>query len=191
MHAASGTWMLVSENGEALYESLQPPTIPSTESWVAVWTRSRHEHAVCSMLASKKIVSFLPTVKRLSRWKDRNRIIAWPLFPSYCFAHVKPSDVATVLRCFGAVAILSNDGRPVEIPESEISALQRLVESGLAFDPSPLVRTGATVEVIDGPLAGVTGRLIGHGRREQLLLAVDVLNGGARVEVSASDVRLV
>lgn len=159
------------------------------DPWFAVWTRSRHEQSVCDELAAQHVPTFLPTVKRVSRWKDRRKVIAWPLFPGYCFASLPASDVTRAYRCKGVVAVLSSDGHPLSIPESEIEALQRLVASGLPFDPVSLVESGALVEVVSGPLTGVRGRLIGHLRHEQLLLAIDVLHGGARVEVSAWDVR--
>ena len=54
--------------------------------WYALWTRSRHEQVVREQLVQKHIESFLPTVTRWSRWKDRKKKIDWPLFPGYCFA---------------------------------------------------------------------------------------------------------
>ena len=51
--------------------------------WYALWTRSRHEQVVREQLEQKHIESFLPTVTRWSRWKDRKKKIDWPLFPGY------------------------------------------------------------------------------------------------------------
>jgi transcription antitermination factor NusG len=159
------------------------------ESWFAVWTRSRHEQLVCKELAAKQIEAFLPTIARVSVWKDRTQRIEWPLFPGYCFAHFNPSRFLSVAQCTGVVAVLSDAQRPIPIPDAEIEALQRLVKSGLPYDPCPLIKIGTMVRVVSGPLCGVTGRLVRKGGDEQLILAVDILNSGARVQVSASHIR--
>ncbi len=158
------------------------------EPWYAIWTRSRHEQLVSAELAARDIEVFLPTVARVSRWTDRVKRIAWPLFPGYCFARFDPLRLGTILGCTGVVAVLSNNRTPIPVPETEIDALQRLVASGLTYDPSPVLSPGMKVRVIHGPLTGIVGRLVRKGAREDLLLAVDILNSGARVHVGAADV---
>ena len=160
-----------------------------TKSWFALWTRSRHEQAVCGELEALHVDTFLPTIKRVSRWKDRRKVIAWPLFPGYCFARLECGDLTPARRCKGVVTVLSNGGRPVRIPDMEIEALERLMASGLPFEPTPAIAMGTLVEVVSGPLTGVCGRLVDQRRREQLLLTIEVLRAGVRVEVSAWDVR--
>jgi transcriptional antiterminator NusG len=159
------------------------------ESWFAVWTRSRHEQLVCKELAAKQIEAFLPTLPQMSRWKDRTKRIQWPLFPGYCFARFNPSRLLSVAQCTGVVTVLSDGINPIRVPDPEIEALQRLVHSGLAYDPCPLIKVGTIVRVVSGPLCGVVGRLVRKGPQELLMLAVDILNSGARVQVSACDIR--
>jgi transcriptional antiterminator NusG len=159
------------------------------ESWFALWTRSRHEQTVCAQLTGKDIQSFLPTVTRMSRWKDRTKRIAWPLFPGYCFARFRPSRVLAIATCTGVVTIVSTGNVPVPVPDAEIEALQRLIQSGLIYDPCPLLEPGTMVRVVEGPLCGVVGRLIRKGSQDQLIIGVDILNSGARVQVSAEDIR--
>ena len=55
--------------------------VATTQRWYAVWTRSRHEAVVHQQLEGKQIEAFLPTVTKWSRWQDRKKKIAWPLFP--------------------------------------------------------------------------------------------------------------
>jgi transcription termination/antitermination protein NusG len=157
-------------------------------TWHAVWTRSRHEPLVCSELAARGIETFLPTFTQVSRWSDRKKRITWPLFPGYCFARFNGDHLPRVSRCTGVVAVLSNGGRPVPIPGFEIEALQRMVASGVAYDPCSQLIPGSQVRVVSGPLAGVVGRLVRKGPQEQLILAVELLNSGARMQVSSWDI---
>jgi transcription antitermination factor NusG len=160
----------------------------SESTWHAVWTRSRHEPLVCTELGARGVDMFLPTVTRVSTWSDRKKRIASPLFPGYCFARVEPDVLSKIVRCTGVVTVLSNGGVPVPIPGFEIEALQRVVASGLAYDPCVDLVEGSRVRVINGPLTGVVGRLVRKGAQDLLILAVELLNGGARVQVSTRDI---
>ena len=158
--------------------------------WYALWTRSRHEQVVREQLEQKQIESFLPTVTRWSRWKDRKKKIDWPLFPGYCFAQFDPDNALPILKCTGVVNIVSVEGKPAPIPEYELDSVRLLVSSELQFDPCPLIREGMMVEVVHGPLRGVVGRLLRKDAPKALLvLSVDLIGQAVRVEVDAADVK--
>lgn len=158
-------------------------------AWFAVWTRSRHEHVVREQIQEKGLEAFLPTVTRWSRWKDRRKKVDWPLFPGYCFARFDPADRLSVLKCSGVVSIVSFNGDIAPIPDFEIDSLRRLVTSELQYDPCPLIREGAMVEVVHGPLKGVVGRLLRKGSHARLVLAVDLIGQAVSVDVDAADVK--
>jgi transcription antitermination factor NusG len=159
-------------------------------AWYAIWTRSRHEQVVREQLERKGLEAFLPTITKWSRWKDRKKQIEWPLFPGYCFARFPGHERLPVLKCSGVVNIVSFDGDIVPIPEHEIEAIRRLVESDLQFDPCPLIREGMMVEVVHGPLRGVVGRLVRKDApRARLILSVDLIGQAVSVEVDAADVK--
>jgi transcription termination/antitermination protein NusG len=165
------------------------PSPSDNKAWYAIWTRSRHEQVVREQLERKGLEAFLPTITKWSRWKDRKKQIDWPLFPGYCFARFESRERLPVLKCTGVVNIVSFDGEIVAIPEHEIEAIRRLVESDLQFDPCPLIREGTTVEVTHGPLKGVVGRLVRKGSHARLILSVDLIGQAVSVEVDAADVR--
>ena len=157
--------------------------------WYAVWTRSRHEQAVRKQLEEKGYETFLPTVTRLSRWKDRKKAVDWPLFPGYCFARFHSSDRIRVLTCIGAVSVVGFAGEITPIPDDEIEAIRRLIATHLPYDRTPLLREGMTVEVTRGPLRGLSGRLVRKGSQDRLILAVNLIGQGVSVDIDAADVR--
>jgi transcriptional antiterminator NusG len=158
-------------------------------NWYAIWTRSRHEQVVLEQLTRKHVEAFLPTLPRWSRWKDRKKKVAWPLFPGYCFARFDPAEALPVLKCAGVVNIVSFEGRPAPIPSVEIDSIRRLVESDLQFDPCPMIQEGMMVEVVHGALEGVIGRLVRKGSHARLVLSVDLIGQAVSVEVDAADVK--
>jgi transcriptional antiterminator NusG len=157
--------------------------------WYALWTRSRHEQVVREQLEQKQVETFLPTVTRWSRWKDRKKKIDWPLFPGYCFARFNARERLPILKCTGVVNIISFEGEPAPIPEHEIDSIRTLIDSELAYDPCPMIREGMMVEVVHGPLKGVIGRLVRKGAHARLVLSVDLIGQAVSVEVDAADVR--
>jgi transcriptional antiterminator NusG len=165
--------------------------LPSgSAQWYAIWTRSRHEQVVRDQLVRKQFESFLPTITRWSRWKDRKKKVDWPLFPGYCFARFDPHDTLPILKCTGVVSIVSFDGKPAPIHEYEVDSIRLLVGSELQYDPCPLIREGMMVSVVHGPLRGVVGRLMRKdAKRATLVLSVDLIGQGVSVEVDAADVK--
>ncbi len=157
--------------------------------WFAVWTRSRAEKAVYEQLGRKGVEAFLPTVPRWSRWKDRRKRVDWPLFPGYCFARFDPADSLSVLTCAGVATIVSFNGKLAPIPDTEVEAVRRLVTSDLQYDPCPFISEGSRVEVVHGPLKGVTGLLVKKDRHARLVLAVELIGRAVATTVDAADVR--
>ncbi len=158
-------------------------------AWYAIRTRSRHEKLVHEQLVSRGVDSFLPTIDRRRRWKDRWKTVSFPLFPGYCFARFAHQDRLEVLTAVGAVQILGINGRAIPVPEHEIEAVRQLVTSTLPLDPHPYLKEGMEVEVVRGPLAGVRGILIRKGARARLVVAIHLIQQAASVEMDAADVQ--
>jgi transcriptional antiterminator NusG len=161
-------------------------------AWYAVWTRSRQENVVSKQLVQREIETFLPRVTRWSRWRDRRKRIEWPLFPGYCFVRFDGLNTLPILKCTGVLGIVSFEGKPAPIEDVELNNLRVLVGTTFAYDPCPLIREGALVEITHGPLTGVTGRLLRKdAHRAAVVLSVDLIKQAVRVEVAAADIRLV
>jgi transcription antitermination factor NusG len=155
--------------------------------WFAVYTRSRHEKSVASKLEEKGVEVFLPLRKVLRRWKDRRKEISIPLFSSYVFVRIPLAEKLFVLQTSGVVQILSEGSKPMPIPAEQIESIQRLVSSGLKYDPYPYLKEGDHVSVVRGPLQGVTGILLGKRKQHLLVLSVDLIQQSAALQVDISD----
>jgi transcription antitermination factor NusG len=157
--------------------------------WYALRTRSRHEKRVQDQLQARGIEPFLPTIERWSQWKDRRKLVAFPLFPGYCFARFTQRDRLTVLTAQGVVQIVGNQEGPLSVPDAEIESVRRLVTSTLPYDPHPYLEEGMLVEVIRGPLKGLEGVLVRKGARARLVIRITLIHQAASVELDAHDVR--
>jgi transcriptional antiterminator NusG len=177
-----------------MYAPLSSIEVPLTDAvwsmpqWYVLRTRSRHEKLVRSQLTERQVEAFLPLYERWSRWKDRRKKIAFPLFPGYCFARFPLTERLRVLSCVGVVQLVGLIGQPEPVPDAEIEALERLAATTLQYDPHPFLEAGMEVEVVRGPLAGVRGRLLRKDRATRLVLAVTLIRQAAVVEIHPADV---
>ena len=156
--------------------------------WYAIRTRSRHEKLVRERLVAIGVEHLLPTVFRLSQWKDRKKEVEAPLFSGYCFARFCWPDRLSVQRVPGVVGIVGGGQRPEPIPDAEIEALKALMASKLPYDAHPYLREGMVVEVKRGPLEGVRGILLRKAKRHRLVISIHLIQQAAAVESDVSEV---
>lgn len=157
-------------------------------NWYALQTKPRHEKIVRDRLVSNGIESLLPTIKRLSLWKDRKKEIEVPLFSGYCFAHFTWPERISVLSISGVVSLVGSGKDPEPIPLEEISALRILMISTLQYDYHPYLTEGLEVEVMRGPLKRARGIIVRKECGHQLILSVRLIQQAVSVAIDASDV---
>jgi len=165
--------------------------VPKTDEiphWYALRTRSRHEKQVRDRLASQGVERLLPTLVRISQWKDRKKAIEVPLFPGYCFAQFTWQGRLSVLKIPGVAQIVGRQNAPEPVRDEEIDALKKLMGSTLSYDAHPYLHEGMAVEVIRGPLEGVRGVLLRKEKRYRLVISVHLIKQAAVVEIDAADV---
>jgi transcription antitermination factor NusG len=159
--------------------------------WYAIRTRSRFEKVVRDQLISRGIDCLLPVCTRMSQWKDRRKRIEWPLFSGYCFGRFGLEQRMQVLQAPGVVQIIGSAHVAEPIPADEIVAIQRLMQSGSSYDTYPYhLQEGMMVTVIRGPLRGLQGRFVRSTSACRLILAVNLIQQAAAVDIAAEDVAL-
>lgn len=157
--------------------------------WFALQVRARQEAGVAQFLQSKGYTWFLPSYKCRKRLCDRIKVTEEPLFPGYLFCRFEPQKRLPILTTPGVIQIVGYNRIPVPIEDSEISALQMLVRSGLPNQPWPFVRVGDQVQIESGPLRGVEGILVAVKAGHRLVLSVTLLQRSVAVEIDSALVR--
>jgi transcription antitermination factor NusG len=84
--------------------------------------------------------------------------------------------------------IVSSGGQPAAIPDIEIEAIRRVVESGVPVETHPYLKCGNWVRIKCGPLAGIQGILVRKKNISRLVLSVEILGTAAAIEVAAFQV---
>jgi transcription antitermination factor NusG len=156
--------------------------------WNAVYTRHQHEKAVAESLVGNGFEVFLPTYNTLRQWSDRKKKLTLPLFPCYVFVHSNFERHFQVLTTPGVHFVVTFGGRPAMIPDFEIDAIRKAVESKLRIEPHPFLRCGEWVRVRSGSLANVEGILVRKKGSYRLILSTELLGKSIALEIDALNV---
>jgi transcription antitermination factor NusG len=159
--------------------------------WYALHTNYQHEKAVARILTQKRFDIFLPLYDVAHRWKDRTKQLSLPLFPCYVFIQGGLDRRLDVLSTPGVLGFVGWSGRAAPIPEEEIEAVLRMMESSLKVEPHPFLKCGDWVRVRSGPLEGIEGILVRKKNLFRLVLSVEMLQKSVAVEVEVTAVESV
>jgi transcription antitermination factor NusG len=161
--------------------------------WYACWTRARHEKRVQQMLVERGVETFLPVVERERQWRDRRKLIEFPLFPSYVFGRFPLEESVRVLSVPGVAGLVKTDGRPAPIPDDELENVRRFAEllqrGGIEPEPCPYFMQGEEVQVISGPFAGLKGVVTEQRGRRRVVIGLKAIGQGLVVDIDARQLK--
>lgn len=156
--------------------------------WYALQVYQRAEKTAAHLLNQRGYEAFLPTYLVKRRWSDRVKVFEQPLFPGYLFCRLNPHARLPVLSTPGIVSIIGRGKDPVAIPEAEIEAVWRIVQSAASAEPWPYLECGDQVTICDGPLQGVEGILAVVKNGCKVVVSVNLLQRSVAAEVDRAAV---
>lgn len=156
--------------------------------WYAAYTSSRHEKTVAEHLRQREVECFLPLYETVRRWNNGRHRVQLPLFPSYVFVRMGLRDKLRVLQVPGLSQLVTFQGSPAVLPDSEIESLRNALTAGIPAQPYRYLTVGSHVEICNGPLQGMKGILLRHQGQFRVVLSVEMIMRSIVVEVEASDV---
>jgi transcription antitermination factor NusG len=160
---------------------------PDGQRWLVLHTRPRAEKALTRRFLARARPFFLPLYQK--RWRCRGRLLQshLPLFPGYVFllgdadARLEALQTNLVANCL-----------PVEDQEQlhvDLLRVHHLMTSGEPLVPEDRLQPGSLVEIIDGPLKGLEGKVLRQGNRLKFFIEVQLLQRGASVEIDSWMIR--
>jgi transcription antitermination factor NusG len=168
--------------------SLQSDPSPQKNIWYAVYTRTRHEKSVAEQCSQRGVISFLPLYPVQHRWKQRLARVLLPLFPSYVFVQIDLRDRIKVLSVPGTVFIVSFNGRPAAVPDSQIECLNRAITLGKA-QPHAYLHSGKRVRVTAGPLVGLEGIVVEIKNQVQVIVSFEWMCRSVAITLDPTEIR--
>jgi transcription antitermination factor NusG len=168
------------------FESPRLPGNSSEPHWYALRTLPRHEKKVHQALCEKRLTSFLPLISELHRWNDRRRLVSTPLFPCYLFIRTEFSHALrlSVLQTRGVVGFVGKSGAGSILPNQQIEAVRKVVDSGVYCFPYPFLTTGQRVRISGGSLDGIEGILLAKNQDHSVVISLHLIQHSLAVRVS-------
>lgn len=151
--------------------------------WWALHTRPRAEKALARKLLGRGAAFFLPLYHRQWRTGGRLRSSYLPLFPGYMFLHGESQARLRALETNLVVRALEVED-PARLHE-ELRRVYQLVVSGAPLAPEDRLQPGTPVEIISGPLAGMTGKIVRRGKQLRFFVEVEILKRGVSIEMES------
>jgi transcription antitermination factor NusG len=156
--------------------------------WYVVYTNGRHEKKVAELLGNRQMNAYLPLYRSVRRWQDRQKEVELPLFPGYVFVRIALRTRLQVLTVPGVVRIVTFNGKPAPIDDSQIDALRQGLSSAKGVKPHPYLNVGKPVRVRSGPFAGMNGILVRRKQQYRLVLSIDLIMRSLSVEIDEAEV---
>jgi transcriptional antiterminator RfaH len=142
-------------------------------------TRPRQEKSLARHLYQRGIPFYLPVIPRRRRTRRRIATSLLPLFPGYVFLWANREERLTALTTNRIAHVL-------EVPDQDelwhdLRQIHRLIENGGPITPEDRLGPGSLVEIRNGPLAGLRGRIVRTASGRRFVVQVNFLQRGASV----------
>jgi transcription antitermination factor NusG len=162
-------------------------------SWYAVQLRCRFERIVAAQLQRKDIETFLPTIREVHCWSDRQQVIEKPLFQGYGFVRVSacPDIHLRVLQTAGVIGFVASNGKAVPVPEHQIESVRLLISELGSCAVCPFVKAGQRVRIEGGCLDGVEGIFVRYQGKDSLVVSIEAIERSMVIQVQGYNLRVV
>jgi transcription antitermination factor NusG len=170
-----GIEMNGADNGQAL-------------QWFACYTRPRNEKTSFKKLTEAGYECYLPLQRTRRRWSDRWKWVDEPLFKSYLFVRIAVSACRPVLEAGNLVRFITFEGKAAPIPDKQIDIVKRLLNQDIELEVSDQrFKPGQEVEVVAGPLLGLTGELVEYRGTHKMLVRLGEIGQGLLVTIGSEN----
>ena len=153
------------------------------KSWIAVYTKARHEKIVKEEFMNKGFETYLPLLRERRKWSDRKKWVEFPMFRSYVFVRIYLNEILPVLETPGVVRIISFGEKPAVINDKHISDIKLILNGGYKPQNTDYFMRGDKVIVNQGPLKGIHGEIVRMDNHDRLILRINEIQNSISVKI--------
>ena len=163
------------------------------EHWYAMYVKMHHEKKTAEKLDNMGVKNYLPQKKKGKKWSDRKKNLKEKIKKTKIFIRTDEKTRIEVLKSVSSIngtMIDKATHKPAIIRDEEMKRFMFMLdysEETVRFISEPL-KPGEKVEVVKGPLAGLTGEFINTDGKCQMSVRLNML-GCAVVDMPAGYLR--
>jgi transcription elongation factor/antiterminator RfaH len=162
------------------------PRVNMPRNWYVLYTMPNFERKVTCQLENQSIHAYLPVIKVEKAWSDRMKVVERPLFPNYVFVRTERSNLWQALAEKGVIRVLSNGKDPSAINDSVIDTIKKVTTNAYDVRNESTFAQGDLVTINNGPLKGISGRIVDLKGMMRLLITLRVLNQVISISVMSN-----
>jgi len=154
-----------------------PYGVRNKAEWYVLHTHYNSERIVHRHLEIEGFETFLPLVRTLRLWKNRQKKLTYKaLFPGYIFVFTRHYNLYDLVKIPKVVRYVHNMGIPSAIPADEVSCIRKMLclDEEICVDNN--YSTGEYVQIIRGPLYGHKGILVSHNGKTRFGIRLKDIN---------------
>ena len=129
------------------------------KAWYVVRTASRAEKVVGERLLALGIENYVPVKRELRQWKTRRKWVEDVILKGFVLVRTTTKERGKVFDAVGVVRFLYFDKKLAVVTDREIEVLRVVCGMKSVVIGKKGFVSGDEVEIIDGPLIGMAGRL--------------------------------
>ncbi len=179
-------------NDEGRYQAPDTPRDCGSARWYPVRTKPRQEELALTNLENQGFTCYLPHIWIGRRVGGQWRHVREVLFPGYLFIHVDTNaqDISPVRSTLGVTGLVRFGPLLRAIDDSVIDFIrqQELATNPDSESPAPRFRVGDSVEILEGPLAGLSAVFKMAKSADRLLVLVRILGAETPVAVDINSI---
>lgn len=161
---------------------------PEGESWAVVHTKPRCEKKLAEYARRNGIHYYLPQMESKRVYQRRMVRFTRPMFQGYLFCVINPAKKQTLLISGYTVSFIK-----VPLQEELVEELLNIRLSRqpqVQYQETLWLSAGLKVEIMRGPLKGVTGVVESHARLNEVRLQVNILRQAVLVQIEPQDLKI-
>jgi transcription antitermination factor NusG len=161
-----------------------PPIAKDPIRWYALYVMPRFEKKIASRLQDMGFEVCVPTQSVWRQWSDRQKKIEKVIFERYVFVATNQKRKHEVFLAGHIYRFVQSKGKAIALSPTEIDLIQRLSAYSEPISiSSDTLRPGIEVEIIQGPLRGFRGTVIGAHGKSNIHISLPSLGFFAQVEI--------
>ncbi|MDD3464150.1 MAG: transcription termination/antitermination NusG family protein [Candidatus Cloacimonetes bacterium] len=171
---------------DELFGELAPA--PEGQRWEVIHTKPRCEKKLAEYARRNGITYYLPQMDSKRVYQRRVVSFTKPMFPSYLFCVLDARSRQTLLISGYTVSFIRVHQQEQLLQELRNIKLSRLPE--IELQNTIWLSEGLQVEIMQGPLKGVTGVVESHDKLDEVRLQVQILRQAVLVKIDPRNVKI-
>jgi transcription antitermination factor NusG len=168
----------------------EDPLLPKRENerWYVLYVKSRCEKKVASYCENISVNYYLPLRIKKSVYQRRYIEFTNPLFPGYIFVQFGVAQKAELFKSNRIVNILNVHNQEQLI--NELKQVKAVLEINPFLSSCSALKKGDRVRIIAGPFRGFEGVVKRFKGKVEVVLNVEMIGRGVRLETSMDAIEM-